>query len=95
MLSVAPGTTIKEATRIMVAAGVSALPVLKANGRLVGIVSQADLIPPQTRPDPRAPFGPTDGPLPRFVRDVMTRRVVTVPVDAEVSWAARKMLEPL
>jgi CBS domain-containing protein len=93
---VTPATTVKEAARILVEAGVSALPALNQKGELVGIVSEADLVAFETRPDPRSqslPMAPTSGTTPRLVRDVMTRRVVTVPVDAEVSWAARIMLE--
>ncbi len=95
VVSVSPGATIKEAARIMVEAAVSALPVLNHAGALVGIVSEADLIP-EARADPRAlstPLAPSSGTMPRFVRDVMTRRVVSVTVDTEVSRATRIMLE--
>jgi CBS domain-containing protein len=96
VLTVTPGTAIKEAARILIEAGVSALPVLNPKGDLVGIVSEADLVGFETRPDPRAqamPMAPTAGTTPRFVRDVMTRHVITVPLDAQVSRAARTMLE--
>jgi CBS domain-containing protein len=96
VLTVTPSTTIKEAARILIEAGVSALPALNRRGELVGIVSEADLVAFETRPDPRAqatPMAPTAGTMPRHVRDVMTRHVVTVPVDAEVSRAARIMLD--
>ncbi|GAB4280113.1 MAG: CBS domain-containing protein [Coriobacteriia bacterium] len=41
--TVAPGTSVKEAARIMVDRGVGALPVLD-EGQLVGIVTESDLI---------------------------------------------------
>lgn len=96
VFSVTPTTTIKEAARILIESGVSALPALNAKGELVGIVSEADLVAFEARPDARTqatPMAPTAGTTPRLVRDVMTRRVITVPVDAEVSRAARIMLE--
>ncbi len=96
VITIAPEASIKAAARLLVSCGISALPVTDAKGALVGIVSEADLIPIETRPDPRAqatPMAPTAGSAPRTVADVMTRKVITVPVDCEVSQAARIMIE--
>lgn len=96
VITVTPEATVKEAARLLVAHGISALPVLDGKGRLVGIVSEADLIPIETRPDSRSqatPLRPTAGSMPRTVSEVMTRHVHTVPMDAEVSQAARMLLE--
>ncbi|HLY87482.1 MAG TPA: CBS domain-containing protein, partial [Acetobacteraceae bacterium] len=96
VISIAPEATIKAAARLLVSCGISALPVIDAKGALVGIVSEADLIPIETRPDPRSqatPLSPAAGTAPRIVADVMTRNVVTVPTDCEVSQAARLMIE--
>jgi CBS-domain-containing membrane protein len=96
VITVVPEATIKEAAQLLVMHGISALPVLDRKGGLVGIVSEADLLPIQTRPDPRTqatPPRPTAGSAPHIVSDVMTRHVHTVPADAEVSQAARMMLE--
>lgn len=96
VVSVGPETTITEAANVLVTHGISALPVLDREGGLVGIVSEADLLPTQTRPDPRtqaAPLQPAAGRAPHVVGDVMTRRVITLPMEAEVSQAARMMLE--
>ena len=49
--TVAPTATITEAARRMHAAGVKRLPVVDEMGRLVGIVSRADLLKVFTRPD--------------------------------------------
>lgn len=95
VITVAPGTGIKEAARLLVEHGISALPVLDATGRLVGIVSEADLLPTQTRPDPRSqamPLPPSAGSAPHTVREVMTRPVLVLTADAEVSQAAQMML---
>lgn len=96
VFTVTPDTSIKEAAQVLVEHGISALPVLDAKGALVGIVSEADLVPIQARPDPRSqatPLAPSAGTMPRLVSDVMTRRVISVRVGSEVSQAARIMLE--
>jgi CBS-domain-containing membrane protein len=49
--TVAPSATVTEAARRMHAAGVKRLPVVDETGRLVGIVSRADLLKVFTRPD--------------------------------------------
>lgn len=95
VISVTPQTGIKTAAELLVECAISALPVLDSNGRLVGIVSEADLLPIETRPDPRSqatPLAPSAGSAPETVADVMTRRVVTVTVDTDVSQAARIMI---
>ena len=50
-VTVDPQATVAEAARRMQAAGVKWLPVVAGSGRLVGIVSRADLLWPLTRPD--------------------------------------------
>jgi CBS domain-containing protein len=96
VITVAPETGIKTAAGLLVQHAISALPVVDAKGELVGIVSEADLLPIETRPDPRSqamPLPPTAGTAPQMVAEVMTRRVLTVPADCEVSEVARILLE--
>lgn len=96
VITVLAGTGIKEAARLLVERGISALPVLDAKGALAGIVSEADLLPMETRPDPRTqamPLPPTAGIAPMVVDEVMTRDVLTVSANTEVSQAARIMLD--
>ena len=52
VISVTPETSIHQAARMMVSHGVSGLPVVD-HGRLVGIISDGDLILRQTRRPPR------------------------------------------
>jgi CBS domain-containing protein len=95
VVTVTPGTGIKTAAELLVEHGISALPVVDSAGQLVGIVSEADLIPIEARPDPRSqatPLGPTAGSTPRSVADVMTRDVVVVTTQSEVAEAAKIML---
>lgn len=96
VITVGPDAPVKEAARLLVEHGISAMPVIDSAGRLAGIVSEADLIPLETRPDPRSqatPIPPTAGSAPRCVADVMTRKVVTISTDSEVSQAARLMID--
>jgi len=96
VFTVDPAASVKEAARLLVDHAVSALPVVDHDGRLVGIVSEADLISMETRPDPRTqatPIPPTAGSAPVKVSDVMTQHVVTVRTRSEVSQAARIMIE--
>jgi CBS-domain-containing membrane protein len=51
VVSTTPEATVAEAARRMHAAGVKRLPVLDEDGRLVGIVSRADLLKVFNRPD--------------------------------------------
>lgn len=96
VVTVAPDDGVKAAARLLVERGISALPVTDEKGRLVGIVSEADLLPIEDRPDPRSqatPLLPTAGSAPLTVAEVMTREVVAVTAGTEVSRAARIMLE--
>src|ERR1051326_8430524 len=95
-ITVRPSTSIKEAARLLVKHGISATPVLDERGGLVGIVSEADLVSIEARPDPRSqatPLAPTAGTTPRTVAEVMTQNVISVEAATEVSQAARTMLD--
>jgi CBS domain-containing protein len=95
VITVTPETGIKVAAELLVEHGISALPVVDSTGRLVGIVSEADLISIEARPDPRSqatPLAPTAGSTPRNVSEVMTRDVVVVSAQSEVAEAAKAML---
>jgi CBS domain-containing protein len=99
--SARPDAPIEEAARLMLEHRISGLPVIDDRGRLVGVVTEGDLLRPQagvTGPDrPRwleLVFGRAatdDGPrLARLatVADVMTRTVVTVGEDTPVQEVA-------
>lgn len=95
VVTVAPESGIKVAARLLAELGVTALPVIDSQGSLVGIVSEADLLSMETRPDTRtqsAPLPPTGRSTPLTVADVMTKDVLTVAANSEVSRAAQIML---
>jgi CBS domain-containing protein len=79
VVTVTPDTSLKDAAAALVEHGINAVPVVDDGRRLVGIVSEADLLRPE-------------GPRPRTVREVMTQAVYTMPEDADAAAAARLML---
>ena len=94
VVTVTPDTAVKTAARLLVERGFNALPVVDA-GKLVGIVSEADLVPLESRPDPRSHILPLDASgrqVPHAVAEVMTREVIVLPPDADAVQAAQAML---
>jgi CBS domain-containing protein len=90
-----PSMRLKEVADLLVRHRISAVPVVH-DGELVGIVSEADLLPLEQAPDPRAHLSPLPEPpagVPRVVAEVMTRDVVALPEEADSADAARLMLE--
>ncbi|MFI6646994.1 CBS domain-containing protein [Streptomyces sp. NPDC050529] len=85
----------KEIVRLMAEWKVSALPVLAGEGRVVGVVSEADLLPKEAlrRDDPGC-LGPLDetskaGAV--LAEDLMSSPAVTVHADATIAEAAQIM----
>jgi CBS domain-containing protein len=95
-ITVTPDTRCKDAAALLVEHRISALPVVGPDGALVGLVSEADLLPLEATPDPRSQATPLpvgSPPLPRRVREVMTREVYTVDEDTDLGIVAQRMLE--
>jgi CBS domain-containing protein len=95
-ITVTPETHCKDAAALMVRHRISALPVVDRGGRLVGLVSEADLLPLEAMPDPRSqaiPLSPRTMPLPLTVDEVMTPEVYTVDEDTDLGIVAQRMLE--
>ena len=53
VVTVTPATTVKDAAALMAARGFTALPVLNADGDLVGLVTEADVVRDRFPHDPR------------------------------------------
>ncbi|MCS7059802.1 MAG: CBS domain-containing protein [Anaerolineae bacterium] len=87
VVSCSPDTTIRDAARAMVKAGVRALVVTDDACGLVGIVSQTDLVN-ATLVHPNVHYW--DGVR---VRDVMTSPVATVTPETKLEDAARMLVE--
>ena len=84
--------SVKEGLRLLDKHHVTALPVVDEHGRLIGIVSEADLLRDLVHRDDRAHLIPRaddpgealDPDRPRQVADVMTLLSMTIPADGDV-----------
>lgn len=95
-ITVTPETHCKDAAALLVQHEISALPVVDSSGRLVGLISEADLLLLEAVPDPRSQATPLPArtePLPRRVDEVMTPEVYTVDEDTDLGVVAQRMLE--
>ncbi|MDR7414972.1 MAG: CBS domain-containing protein [Armatimonadota bacterium] len=102
--TVGPETPVPEVARLLVERHISGAPVVDETGRLVGIVTEADLLPKEAGPAGlplTALLGPEAPPevrehlrryRGRVVREVMTREVVTATEDTPVQQLAALML---
>jgi CBS domain-containing protein len=87
--------TIEYAAALLADRKVTAVPVLDATGRLVGMVSEGDLLRHRVPHDPtahaRRDLADTGG-RPKLVRDVMTTQPVTTWPEADLADVAALML---
>ncbi|HXM55352.1 MAG TPA: CBS domain-containing protein [Candidatus Dormibacteraeota bacterium] len=97
VVSVSPGAPYKDVAGKLREHRVSAVPVVDANQRVLGIVSEADLLLKEERP-PHRPGGPLVHPyddearaMARNAAALMTAPVVTVRPEATLTEAARLM----
>ena len=92
---------LKEAARVMVKAGISGLPVVDDNRKLIGIITEADFVTAEAdrswgrqRRRLLANFlGEAEHPTAKTVGDSMTRDPHTVDGSSTVTEAARRMTE--
>lgn len=86
--SVHEDASLEEALKLMATARVTGLPVVDGDSRVVGIISEADLLKRDLEPDPRAHARPArqpaESPLTR-VGQVMTANPHTVREDTDVA----------
>jgi CBS domain-containing protein len=94
-VTVTAGASVKEGMRLLDRHHVTAMPVVAEGGRLVGIVSEADLLQDAVRRDDRThliPHEHTETP-PRRVEDVMSTLSLTVSPDSDLSDAVELMTD--
>ena len=96
VVTVAPSTPIPEVAQLLTDRGFTALPVLDDDARLVGIISEVDLLRFPLPPDPRR--GPRwlpdrRHPAPRVAADVMSTIVESLIPGADIADAARMMVD--
>jgi CBS domain-containing protein len=90
--SVRDDATLEAALQLMATARVTGLPVVDGGGRVVGIISEADLLQADLEPDPRAHMrvaAAPSGPLPASVGQVMTAHPHTVRENSDVAELAQ------
>ncbi|MCE7002082.1 CBS domain-containing protein [Kibdelosporangium philippinense] len=99
LVTVKPSTSAKQAAKLMVDNGFTTLPVVGADGRMVGVVTEIDLLRDRIGVDPRALIHP-DWPVhavghavARTVDAVMTTEVLTRGPNADAAQLARDMLD--
>ncbi|HKS43497.1 MAG TPA: CBS domain-containing protein [Amycolatopsis sp.] len=92
VVTVEPETLSKQAAALLSAHGFTALPVVDGDGRLVGIVTEADLIAERIAPDPRSadqtPRRPGE-----TVAEVMTSPVTGMGPGTDLAVVARALLD--
>jgi len=90
-------TSVESAAQLITARAVTALPVVDDTGRLVGMVSESDLLWHRVPSDPTARLrrGPDTDPAdrPGMVVEVMSPYTVTTRPDADLAEVAEQMLE--
>ncbi|MCS7173999.1 MAG: CBS domain-containing protein [Armatimonadetes bacterium] len=101
VITVRPQTTLREAAELFLRYRISGAPVVDEEGRMVGIVTEADLLRREAQPMPEAKRGFLSflwqdlriraGRTVR-VEEVMTREVVTATEETPVRELARRML---
>lgn len=89
-VTVRAGTSVKDALRLIDENDISSMPVVDNSRRVVGVVSEADLIRDLVSPDPRLHEIPVANPAPpshRYVDELMTRHAVTVRAETDLAVA--------
>lgn len=106
VLTVTPEAPVRDAVQLMLGNHISGLPVVDAQGHLVGIISEADLLLKAAEPKPAEPLVEVSGPwlwlerwlgahrkaAGRTVGEVMTRHVVTAEETTRVCELAARMV---
>lgn len=92
-ITVSAKASVKDGLRLLDRHRVTALPVVAGDGRLLGIVSEADLLQDAVRHDERTTLIPHEHThsLPRSVEEVMSTLSLTVSPDSDLSDAVELM----
>ena len=104
VITVGPNDSFKDVVHALVENGISSVPVVDEAGTMLGIVTEADLLPKQARPARRRSMQLLGdvliGRMPGWVaraestcaRDVMTEDVITANPEEDLHAATRRML---
>ena len=93
-ITIPPGTSLHDALRIMRGAKIRRLPVLSKEGRLIGIVSEKELLYASPSPATSLSMHELNYLVSKIkVDDLMTREVITISEDCPLEEAARVMVD--
>jgi CBS domain-containing protein len=103
VVTVTPEMTLKHVAEVLARRGVSGVPVVDANGRVVGVISEADVLLKERGPteergvfarfrEPRDPAAKSKAAA-RLAREAMTSPAIMIGAERPVSAAARIMIE--
>ena len=103
VVTVEPETTLKEVANILVERSIGGLPVVAADGKVLGVVSESDILWKELRPLPEAAglierlleraYGDDKRAKATTAGEAMSSPAITIEPDAPVARAARLMLE--
>lgn len=97
VITVRPDCTIKNAAGLLTAHGFTALPVVDDDDRLIGIVTEADLVRDRIPRDPRAHilpgYEPATRPVTTTVGEVMSTPVTAMGPGTDVAVLATALLD--
>jgi CBS domain-containing protein len=109
VISASPDTTVNAIARLMATRGISGVPIVDRDERVVGVVTELDMIVRNTRFDPPAFFQILDGRIPletpghyrkrlqhmlgALARDVMTEDPATIGPAADVETLAELLVK--
>jgi CBS domain-containing protein len=97
VITVRPDTTVKEAANLLATHGFTALPVVDDDERLIGIVTEADLVRDRIPHDPRARILPgyerPTGQVPAAVGEVMSTPVTAMGPGTDVAELTAALLD--
>lgn len=94
VVTISPETTINEAFDLLRKKEIQRLPVLSKDGKLIGIVSDHDLINASPSPATTLSIWEMNYLLAKIkVEDVMTKKVITVDISTPIEQAARIMAD--
>ncbi|MFN2495908.1 MAG: CBS domain-containing protein [Pseudonocardiaceae bacterium] len=106
VLTTTPQTPVEDAAVVLAGHGVTALPVVDADGRLVGVLTEADVVRGRISPGPRRREWPgraggatvpiAGGPIaggPATVGEVMSNAALTAHPRADAADLARMMID--
>ena len=95
VVTVRPDTTVRAAAILLLEHRITAAPVLDADARLIGIVSESDLVVGRFSHDPRNRVRPVpdEPPGSQTVGEVMTAPVIALGPSADAADLAQTMLD--